>query len=110
MGRKCRLFASLTLSPGSQLVELKVEIAESLRPCPRIFPFCGDYRRRQFSSRLPPEGDSRFGVPRVIFPLQPKRQQAAWSKRTRVGASYPTKFCSRSTAAVFARFPAVPNL
>lgn len=46
MGRKSRLFAHSIPSPGSQFAELKVEIAESLRPCPRIFPFCRDYWRR----------------------------------------------------------------
>jgi hypothetical protein len=44
MGRKSRLFAHSISSPDSRFAELEVEIAESLRSCPRIFPFCGDYR------------------------------------------------------------------
>ena len=51
MGRKSRLFAYSISSPDSQFADLGVEIAESLRPCPRIFPFCGDYRRRLVRSR-----------------------------------------------------------
>lgn len=35
------------------------ESAESLRPCPRKFPFCRDFRRRPVRSRLPPEDDRR---------------------------------------------------
>jgi len=31
------------------------ESAESLRPCPRKFPFCRDFRRRPVRSRLPPD-------------------------------------------------------
>src|SRR5882757_4569186 len=46
MGRKSGLFAHWISSPDSHCADLEVEIAESLRPCPRIFPFCGDYRRR----------------------------------------------------------------
>jgi hypothetical protein len=46
MGRKSRLFTHSTSSPDSRFADLEVEIAESLRPCPRLFPFCGDYRRR----------------------------------------------------------------
>ena len=55
MGRKCGLFAYSTSSPGSGFAELEVKSPERLRPCPRIFPFCGDYRRRLVRSRLPPE-------------------------------------------------------
>jgi hypothetical protein len=44
MGRKSRLFAHSVSSPDCRFGELEVEIAESLRPCSRIFPFCGDYR------------------------------------------------------------------
>ena len=33
-------------SPGSRFADVEVEIAESLWPCARKFPFCGDYRRR----------------------------------------------------------------
>jgi len=58
MGRKSWLFAHSLSSLDSRFAELEVEIAESLRPCPRIFPFCGDYRRRLAWSRLPPEGTS----------------------------------------------------
>jgi hypothetical protein len=46
-GRKSRLFAYSISSPDSQLADHEVEIAESLRPCPRIFPFCSDYRRKR---------------------------------------------------------------
>jgi hypothetical protein len=38
-----------------RFAELEVKIAESLRPRPQIFLFCGDYRRRLVRSRLPPE-------------------------------------------------------
>jgi hypothetical protein len=55
MGRKSRLFAHSLPSLGSRFPELEVKIPESLRPRPRIFPFCGDYRRRLVRSRLPPE-------------------------------------------------------
>jgi hypothetical protein len=60
MGRKSRLFAYSISSPDSQFADLEVEIAESLRPCPRIFPFCGDYWRRLVRSRLPPDGGTQF--------------------------------------------------
>jgi len=46
MGRKSRLFPHSVLSPGSQLANLGAPNAESLRLRPRIFPFCGDCRRR----------------------------------------------------------------
>jgi hypothetical protein len=55
MGRNSRLFAHSISSPDSQFAHLEVEIAESLRPCSRIFPFCGDYRQRLVRSRLPPD-------------------------------------------------------
>jgi hypothetical protein len=55
MGRKSRLFAHSISSLDSRFAELGVEIGESLRPCPRIFPFWGDYRRRRVRSGLPPE-------------------------------------------------------
>src|SRR4051794_40632310 len=55
MGRKSRLFAYSISSPNSEFADLEVKIAESLRPCPRKFPFCGDYRQRPVRSRLPPE-------------------------------------------------------
>ena len=55
MGRKSRLFAHSISSPDSRLADLEAEIAESLRPCPQIFPFWGDYRRRLVRSRLPPD-------------------------------------------------------
>src|SRR5437763_9625193 len=54
MGRKSRLFMHSLSSLDSHSAELEVEMAESLRPYPRIFPFCGDYRRRLVRSRLPP--------------------------------------------------------
>jgi hypothetical protein len=60
MGRKSRLSAHSISSPYSRFAELEMEIAESLRPCPRIFPFCGDYQRRLVRSRLPPDELSRF--------------------------------------------------
>ncbi|SIN88628.1 hypothetical protein SAMN05443247_00462 [Bradyrhizobium erythrophlei] len=59
MGRKSPLFAHSISSSDFRFAHLEVEIAESLRPCPRIFPFCGDYRRRLVRSRLPPEGGVR---------------------------------------------------
>jgi hypothetical protein len=60
MGRKSRLFACSISSPDPEFADVEVEFAESLRPCPRIFPFCGDYRRRPVRSRLPPEHGTRF--------------------------------------------------
>jgi hypothetical protein len=44
--RKSRLFAHSLLSLHSGCTKSVGEIAKSLRPRPRIFPFCGDYRRR----------------------------------------------------------------
>jgi hypothetical protein len=41
MGRKSQLLAHLVSSSDSQFAEVKVEIAESLRPWSQIFPFCG---------------------------------------------------------------------
>jgi hypothetical protein len=46
MGRKCRLFARSTSSPDSQIDSRRAPTGESLRPHPRIFPFCRDCRRR----------------------------------------------------------------
>ena len=60
-GRKSRLFAHSTLSPDSRFAGLEVEIAESLRPCPQIFPFYEDYRRRLVRSRLPPDPALKSG-------------------------------------------------
>ena len=39
MDRKSRLFAHSILSPDSWVADIEVEIDESLRSCPRIFPF-----------------------------------------------------------------------
>jgi hypothetical protein len=50
---KSRLFWQSTLSPDSQSLNLGREMADSLRRCPRNFPFCGDYRWRQVRSRAP---------------------------------------------------------
>jgi hypothetical protein len=44
MGRKSWLFAHSHLSPDPRFAELKEEIGKSLRPYPRIFPFCRDNR------------------------------------------------------------------
>jgi hypothetical protein len=55
MGRKSRLLAHWLRSPDSRFAEEEAEIPESLRPFPRIFPFCGDYRRRRVRSGLPPD-------------------------------------------------------
>ena len=46
MGRKSRLFAHSLPSLDARFPVVDVVIAESLRPCPRLFPFCGDYRQR----------------------------------------------------------------
>jgi hypothetical protein len=56
VGRKSRHFVHSLLSLGSRFAEPEAEILE--RPCPRIFPFCGDYRRRLVRSPLPSEGGS----------------------------------------------------
>jgi hypothetical protein len=61
MGRKSRLLAHSLPSLDSRVAGPEVEITESLRPRPRIFPFWGDYRRRLVRSLLPPE------VGRTIF-------------------------------------------
>jgi DNA methylase len=55
MGRKSGLLAHSLPSLDSRVAGLEVEIAESLPPRPRIFPFDGDYRRRRVRSELPPE-------------------------------------------------------
>jgi hypothetical protein len=67
MGRKSRLFAYSISSPDTRFARQEVEIAESLRPCPRIFPFCGDSRRRLVRSRLPPEPDSPKANPSFVM-------------------------------------------
>jgi hypothetical protein len=58
MGRKYGLFAHSVLSLGAWFAELRLEISESLRLSPRIFPFCGDYSRRPGSIAPPPPEDS----------------------------------------------------
>jgi hypothetical protein len=81
MGRKSRPFAHLHSSLDARFAELEVEIGESLRPRARIFPFCGDYRRRQVRSRLPPEGGIRFCA-LIRFranTYQPERKISVWS-------------------------------
>jgi len=60
IGRKSRLFAHSLPSLGSRFADPEEEIAESLRPCPQIFPFWGDYRRRLVGSRLPPDHGTLF--------------------------------------------------
>ena len=55
MGRKSGLFAHSIPSLDARFAELEVEIAESLRPSPRIFPFWGDRGRRRVRSGLPPD-------------------------------------------------------
>jgi hypothetical protein len=49
MGRKRGLFACSISSPESQIGNRRAPIGESLRPNPRIFPFCRDCRRRRGS-------------------------------------------------------------
>lgn len=46
IGRKSVLFAYSIWSLYSRLAGRETEIAESLRSCPQIFPFRGDFRRR----------------------------------------------------------------
>jgi hypothetical protein len=76
MGRKYGLFACPIPSLRSRFSDLKAEICESLRPCPGIFPFCGDYRQRQvrptrhrgrrgFYNNLRAQGSAEF--PRNFF-------------------------------------------
>ena len=57
-GPEIPAFAHSISSPDSRFAGLPMEFAESLRSCRRVFPFCGDYRRRLARSRLPPEGTS----------------------------------------------------
>ena len=45
-GPEIRAFRLSDSVSRSRFPDPEVEIAESLRPCPRIFPFCGDYRGR----------------------------------------------------------------
>ena len=54
-GPEIPAFRSFGFISGLQFAEPEVEIAESLRPCPQIFPFCGDYRWRPVCSLLPPD-------------------------------------------------------
>jgi hypothetical protein len=56
MGRNSRLFARSVLSPDSQRADPRARFAESLRPRPEIFPFCGDYRRRLGAMTTAPRG------------------------------------------------------
>ena len=60
MGRKSRLFAHSLSSLDPRFAEVEAEIAKSLQPSPRIFPFCGDYRRRLVRSPLDGGGGSEF--------------------------------------------------
>src|SRR5205823_1110995 len=53
-GPEIRAFRSFDFVSGSRFAALEAELVESLRPCPRIFPFCGDCRRRRVRSLLPP--------------------------------------------------------
>jgi hypothetical protein len=39
-GPEIRLFVHSVLSPNSWFAEVEVQMAESLRPYPQIFPFC----------------------------------------------------------------------
>jgi len=78
MGRKSRLFAHSLWSPDSRFTELEAEIAESLRPFPRIFPFWGDYRRRRVRSGLPPDPGTRF-QPHLPTQLHGKRESLTWT-------------------------------
>ena len=55
IGPKSGLFARSPSSLNSRFGEPEGEFAESLRPYPQIFPFCGDYRRRPVRSSLPPD-------------------------------------------------------
>jgi hypothetical protein len=98
MGRKSRLFAYSISSPGSRVAVLGVEIAESLQPCPRIFPFCGDYRRRQVRSRLPPNLIKRSNPARSA-----SFAAAAYSLREAVGnkRGISSHFCWYPTARIF---------
>lgn len=73
-GRKSVLFTHCLRSPGSRYAEVEPEIPESLRPFARIFPFCGDYRRRQVRSGLPPD---RRTLSRSALPPAPSSQGAS---------------------------------
>ena len=53
-GAEIPAFAHSRATLDLRLVKFEGEIAERLRPCPRIFPFCGEYRRRLVRSRLLP--------------------------------------------------------
>jgi len=58
-------FAHSRASLNLRLVKFEGEIAESLRPRPRIFPFCEDYRRRLVRSRLPPRTAVKLALMRL---------------------------------------------
>src|SRR6267142_2377860 len=77
MGRKSRLFAHSLSSLDSRFAGHETEIAKSLRPFPRIFPFWGDYRRRRVRSGLPPDGwhlkRSVFRNPQATGPADARR-------------------------------------
>ena len=60
MGRKSGLFAHLILSLETQIRKSGTEIDESLRPFLQIFPFRGEFRRRQVRSPLPPRRPQSF--------------------------------------------------
>ncbi len=64
--RKSGLFRAFVLVSKLRFLLLGAEVAESLRPIPEKFPFCGDYWRRPVRSRLPPDHGT---LPRASWSL-----------------------------------------
>jgi hypothetical protein len=71
IGPEIPAFSRSTLSPDSCSPNLGPEIAESLRLCPRKFPFCRDFRRRPVRSGLPPESGSCWSGECLVIRSQP---------------------------------------
>jgi hypothetical protein len=88
MRRKSRLFAHWLRSPDSRFAEEETEIPESLRPFPRIFPFCGDYRRRRVRSGLPPE-DGSVDIENLIRSINGRPIAEQRPAKAVVGSSQP---------------------
>jgi hypothetical protein len=80
-GPEIAAFREFILSPDSRFADPEVEITESLRPCPQIFPFCGDHRRRPVGSQLPPEGGILQTI-RIVGPFLRKIQRAVDERMT----------------------------
>jgi hypothetical protein len=89
--RKSALFTRSISSPDSQIGNLRAQIGESLRPCPRIFPFCGEFRRRLGSIRTAARGRGWFWPASHLS--RPFRRAAASRRSQRL--SRPVLWCLR---------------